>query len=1556
MDWRTQPGQSGVFSIRVLLTIAIYLLSLGTVLGARQLTVALTARWGQTPLLLETAQFLAREKSQRSLFWNFVEATTEKDMSNMTEHETYQWLMQYVAKVLEPRVFESFKLSLSCRFDSPSVAMYQQMSSVYKVSPDCDAFVVISNTHVVTCDVDDVEKLITEQKRKNDTSDIMTFDFDHVFPTEFANPDAVKVVLYGNLGTGSFKKFHSKLIGLAGEGKVSYFLRFFVRNLESREIDLSGYGVELAIKSTEYKAVDSKDTESSQVEELEKHGSIKGFDFRKLKELHPDLKDNLNKFQFHLVQQAEGLKPLKVWELSDLSYQTAQKIKENEEATFALTALTDLSQNFPIYASELSKVIVSRSLKDDVMVVQSYLENFVSEGSSLMLLNGLQLDIETFDPFMLTDMLYSESKIVTSLSNFGIPQKYIQSLLNLDIGVQDEDEYAIDIRDSSVMYINNLETDARYSKWPKNLQYLLQPTFPGSLRRLGRNIHHCIFILDPSELESAPYITTAHEFVVNSVPCRIGISFVTNPDKDVSVKLSRIIGFIIAEEEPLDAALFLKNLFKNFQLSGMDEITDGLIENEFKMKYKHQDFKSIIKDTNYDEIGEKGRQFYAKSGLGSLPQLLYNGKPITVSHINNLDEVLVSEIYSGTFPWQKAVWEGDVSESTDLLDYTMNQNHVMPRLNDRVLSKTASTFLDFSKYDTKSDIKQMSQAEMTQYVSDKMLYVAKKDPEFDKGVTLWVAANFEEAKGRALAYQALKYLKKSDSMRIGFLFNYKYGENSLITDAILATLLSQTNHNAKLFITKLVKEEHVEDLKNGRKTMKDLEVTGMDSDKFEEVFKNKEKLKNVYEEHLFYCKQVLHASETDQMLIANGKVIGPFRGNEEFTFDDFGLVDKYIHVLSAKMISKTLKAMQIPEFFGNKLSDLIMKITACLLGNAPDKERINLPVGVLKDRPSVVHLAARLPQEPFHKIQVVLDPLSRAAQKISPVLEILHKILNVEVTVFMNCVRKWSEMPLNSFYRYVMPASLEFDSSGKLSGEKASAKFSELPPATLLTLHMHTPESWLVEAVKTPYDLDNLMLKDIQDDNPRANYELAHILLEGQCYEKQSGQPPRGLQFTLGTKTDPEMFDTIVMANLGYFQLKASPGSWTLQLRNGRSKDIYDISSTKFTSTPAGILDQVVVCMRSFTNRFIQVFVNKKPGMQLEDVLGEVEGDSEDDTTASAGIWDSVKSSLFGSSDDSSDECENNPNLEHCLKGEKEIEPLNIFSVASGHLYERLMRVMMLSVLKNTKTPVKFWFLKNYLSPSFKESLDIMKEEYEFDYALVEYKWPRWLNQQTDKQRIIWGYKILFLDVLFPLSVKKIIFVDADQIVRADLTELRDLDLEGAPYGYTPFCDDRRDMEGFRFWKSGYWASHLAGRKYHISALYVIDLQKFRKIAAGDRLRGQYQGLSQDPNSLANLDQDLPNNMIHQVRIKSLPQEWLWCETWCSMESLARAKTIDLCNNPQTKEPKLQRAMRIVPEWKEYDSEIRSLLDKKSFNKQVSDEKTESSQKESRSRHDHSDL
>jgi len=60
---------------------------------------------------------------------------------------------------------------------------------------------------------------------------------------------------------------------------------------------------------------------------------------------------------------------------------------------------------------------------------------------------------------------------------------------------------------------------------------------------------------------------------------------------------------------------------------------------------------------------------------------------------------------------------------------------------------------------------------------------------------------------------------------------------------------------------------------------------------------------------------------------------------------------------------------------------------------------------------------------------------------------------------------------------------------------------------------------------------------------------------------------------------------------------------------------------------------------------------------------------------------------------------------------------INIFTVASGLLYEvrgcglksmtilslyqRFASIMILSVLRNTKHTVKFWFIENFLSPSF---------------------------------------------------------------------------------------------------------------------------------------------------------------------------------------------------------------------------------------------------------------
>ena len=69
--------------------------------------------------------------------------------------------------------------------------------------------------------------------------------------------------------------------------------------------------------------------------------------------------------------------------------------------------------------------------------------------------------------------------------------------------------------------------------------------------------------------------------------------------------------------------------------------------------------------------------------------------------------------------------------------------------------------------------------------------------------------------------------------------------------------------------------------------------------------------------------------------------------------------------------------------------------------------------------------------------------------------------------------------------------------------------------------------------MRSVYDLDNVKLAEIGGP-VHSEFELEYLLLEGHCFDSMTGAPPRGLQVTLGTKNNPTMVDTIVMANLGY--------------------------------------------------------------------------------------------------------------------------------------------------------------------------------------------------------------------------------------------------------------------------------------------------------------------------------------------------------------------------------------------------------------------------------------
>jgi UDP-glucose:glycoprotein glucosyltransferase len=84
--------------------------------------------------------------------------------------------------------------------------------------------------------------------------------------------------------------------------------------------------------------------------------------------------------------------------------------------------------------------------------------------------------------------------------------------------------------------------------------------------------------------------------------------------------------------------------------------------------------------------------YYNKIGLRNLPQVFINGYPLSESELEGdaFEESVVTKIMAITPEIQMAVYRGQLYDSMNLLDWLMNKDDIMPRLNTRILSQERS--------------------------------------------------------------------------------------------------------------------------------------------------------------------------------------------------------------------------------------------------------------------------------------------------------------------------------------------------------------------------------------------------------------------------------------------------------------------------------------------------------------------------------------------------------------------------------------------------------------------------------------------------------------------------------------------------------------------------------------------------------------------------------------------------------------------------------------------------------------------------------------------------
>ncbi|KAG9313493.1 glycosyltransferase family 24 protein [Chiua virens] len=1563
-------------------------------------TVSLRSSFTATDPLLEAFETVAMEDP--SVLFPILSAfsLTERPTTPLQAHTA---VFSSASDHMHSAALNSARVRLALHAVTPRLAAsaeyYDRHVAGLADSPECASWVDWYGQ--VVCDVDTLLQLSNSQDDDTAVEKPKSYPLDHVHRVSSSREGPRHTAIhFADPTAPSFRPLHETLLSLAP--KVEYVLRWAHGTADHGKdvlsTHLSGYGVSLDLKKMDYLVLDDRDQPQEHTTSQDSSQLVEHRDQVSPEETLACIFDSLPYIDEEAEMRAKNGEPLTSIEIADLGAKAVQFVVtfsdkprtespydhqcwDNQQATpFSDVELYEiLTNSFPLYTTSLArKIDVSEELKEEIY----YNWAKVPQGANMAWVNGRVLhenEGSAAGIFGLLRTLQRERTLVKSLVDLGFTSEQAIELLTHPVhstsqqsgssasttasarhasedpapeaGADETEavveekktfslppkyaEYLEGLVDASdrqegggvVLYWNDLAADARYASSSPSLQVLLRAhamSLFSPMLRIRQNLVNVIFVIDLSQTRSLSLLNTLSEnFVARGYPVRWG--FVPEVEGD-SLRMARLIYYIHCMHGRDRMIAFIQSLIHAHAERRLSSQSWQIVQETFESLSAEHNFTAVaqgdvpvIDETTGEDIIARSQKYVRRLGLGvqataGKGYVFVNGRDFSIN--DNLFQQMATEVTAQLQILQEMVYTGVITDDDIPLMPTFFYDlpSTLRRRNPYIHVNSPSGH--GQKSDRSSSLQMFNLPELfskSGFHGSDGSFVIPSRPH-DLMVTVYVIADFDMHEGLELAKEALKFMMNSHQSRLSFIQNPE-AETSRAPyrDVEYPSACGSERHHAQQPFT----------------------VTG-DTDSAADIADLQQASRLI--------ARYLGLQPGQRAILINGRLVGPFDANSEFIAEDFEMLECFEIKQHVGRVADAIN-----EIFGGdytadafKRADLISFASSIIYADQqPDPSEAGLFDTAPKPRTrnyrflSSVYtkLAVGDPSAAQSHIAVLVDPLSEIAQRWSTILARSSELFpDVYIELYLNPTQH-TEIPLKRFYRYNVVPHLNYDPHGQEI--PAQVTFNGLPIEPIYTLGMDVPPSWLVRPREALYDLDNIQLGKLAPEDRiqgvQALFALDYLVVEGHARELKTVNPPRGVQLQLISVKDGSIIDdTQVVANLGYLQFKARPGTFRLEIREGRGREIYELESvgSEGWNSPSVTDDEDELTVMNFDGLTLYPRLTRKPGMERADVLNGLQGVRDEGSGNIMGNWMSKMTSFLTNKESE---------IKSVQKQGDGQADINIFTVASGLLYERFASIMILSVLRNTNSSVKFWFIENFLSPSFLEFIPHMAAEYGFQYELVTYKWPSWLRAQKEKQRVIWAYKILFLDVLFPMDLKKVIFVDADQIVRADLQELVDLDLHGAPYGYTPMGNDNHDMEGFRFWKTGYWHDFLDGRPYHIR--YVPSL--FALCHPYDLLRGSYQMLSQDPNSLANLDQgnfffvvvlewlnsatnqDLPNNLQAQVPIYSLHEDWLWVNHLAtgSKDRLHRAKTIDLCQNPLTKEPKLSRA-RQIPEWEEYDSEI----------------------------------
>ena len=279
-----------------------------------------------------------------------------------------------------------------------------------------------------------------------------TLPFDRIFAESSQNVQSPSV-LYADITSPLFGQFHQTISGTARNRRTSYRIRYRPSQSQSgKRLAVNGYGIELALKRTDYIVIDDRSAGS---EEADDQGLPAG--------------NEAASGEFLLeTEEVADLKPLSSKELLGLGLKTASFIMASDDP---FDTLVKVSQDFPKHSSAITKLNASTDFVKEHSVNRDI---FLPAGYNVIWMNGMQVQARQMDAFGILEQLRRERSLVNNLRDIGFSGSEAVRILLHDAIASSKTEgetQRYDYRDDleggkTIVWLNDIEKDKRYSSWP----------------------------------------------------------------------------------------------------------------------------------------------------------------------------------------------------------------------------------------------------------------------------------------------------------------------------------------------------------------------------------------------------------------------------------------------------------------------------------------------------------------------------------------------------------------------------------------------------------------------------------------------------------------------------------------------------------------------------------------------------------------------------------------------------------------------------------------------------------------------------------------------------------------------------------------------------------------------------------------------------------------------------------------------------------------------------------------------------------------------------------